>query len=105
MTSSIADTEQVGNPKVQNDDDVPVQISAAEEVPSPARFDAHELPEPDRVDQSQRKERSDGSKNRCQAYATVLGGFIYMLRLGSEYMSSSIAPYIASYYNVEIKQA
>ena len=40
-----------------------------------------------------------------KSYASVIGGFIYMLRLGSEYMSSSIAPYIASYYDVEIKQA
>ena len=43
--------------------------------------------------------------SRLEAYATVIGGFIYMLRLGSEYMSSSIAPYIASYYHVDIKQA
>lgn len=50
---------------------------------------------------------AEGAKKHSsiQAYATVLGGFIYMLRLGSEYMSSSIAPYIASYYQVELKQA
>ena len=28
-----------------------------------------------------------------------------MLREGSAYMAGSVAPYIASYYNVEIKQA
>ena len=44
-------------------------------------------------------------KSSIKSYASVIGGFIYMLRLGSEYMSSSIAPYIASYYDVEIKQA
>ena len=42
-------------------------------------------------------------KSSVKAYASVIGGFIYMLRLGSEYMSSSIAPYIASYYDIEIK--
>ena len=42
-------------------------------------------------------------KSSFKSYASVIGGFIYMLRLGSEYMSSSIAPYIASYYDVEIK--
>lgn len=39
------------------------------------------------------------------AYVSVIGGFIYMLREGSAYMAGSIAPYIASYYDVDVKKA
>ena len=35
-----------------------------------------------------------------KAYSTLVGGFIYMIYLGSVSVTGNISPYIATYYNV-----
>jgi hypothetical protein len=45
-------------------------------------------------------------KRNWKAYSSLAGGFVYFLYAGSYYTTSQIAPYVASYYgvNVEITQ-
>ena len=48
--------------------------------------------------------RKHRDRNRCQifkAYSTVIGGFIFMLSIGSVYITGNISPYITSYFRLE----
>ena len=39
-------------------------------------------------------------KDPCKAYSTVIGGFIYMIFLGSVYCTGVFQSYIASYFRI-----
>jgi len=42
----------------------------------------------------------DGRKIKCKAYSTVIGSFIYMMGIGSVYVTGVISTYIKSYYKL-----
>jgi hypothetical protein len=41
------------------------------------------------------------NRSRPKAWASLIGGTIYMILLGSIYITGNITPYVASYYDIK----
>jgi|688.fasta_scaffold1400726_1 hypothetical protein len=57
--------------------------------------DIRELLEPDFV-----QSKAPYFHRHWKAYSTLVGGFIYMIYLGSVSVTGNISPYIAIYFNI-----